>query len=203
MNKKHIRFLVILVVILVAPLLLWKGGLFAVSLYQNCNPDHINLDKDGWEKVFTFTTIKKHINVDIYGKSAIASDTGEFVVVRTGILPFRLKLISAVMKGEYDWSRPRNYNNKRDIVFSVNFGYSNDFYNKYKHYFAPFIGLMINYLLDENKYELGFLVYSKCDDISICTDLIHRIETDEKEIYRKAQSYQLPNNLYKKVNKGE
>jgi hypothetical protein len=51
--------------------LIYKLIIFAISFYWNYIPDSVNINDNKWKKVFSFTTVKKKIKVNIYGRKGI------------------------------------------------------------------------------------------------------------------------------------
>jgi hypothetical protein len=90
---KKILVILLLTIVLVPAFILL--GICTQSFYLNMNPDHVNLNKDGWVKVISFTTIKNKIPVEIYGKPGKEANSGEFVILRRGVLPFKMVSITS------------------------------------------------------------------------------------------------------------
>jgi hypothetical protein len=165
-------------------------GLYAQALYLNMNPDHVDLQKGGWVKLMHFTTdtkTDKHKTlVEIYGKSANEPNSGDFLIVRHGLLPFGIPLISAIYNAKHLWSKDYLFlapnttkiikgagiENGATIIdtvhaFSLFIGYY--FINQtsiLKYKLLPSLGLYLYFQPKDNTYHFS-LAYTNTDKVPI------------------------------------
>jgi len=109
-EKKVKKIVLIILIVLVGVPALAFLGLCAQSYYLNMNPDHVNLNKDGWVKVISFTTSKRNIPIEIYGRPGKEKNSGEFVVVRKGVLPFWMVAITPKYQNKNLWNKRISHN---------------------------------------------------------------------------------------------
>jgi hypothetical protein len=195
MKKILISVVVTLLLILIGITLFtaYQNRIFLTSLYQNYNPDHVNLKKEKWEKIFSFVTVEKHIKVEIYGRPGDEINSGEFVIVRYGLLPLNLKLISPKYLDNFLWRR--NLEIERPFIFSFTckLGFYNQFYNSSKQKYTPTIMLTIDYDPFSKIYKLFAVQYSNCDEISTI-DMAEALGKTKREHFETI-TYQMHSNL--------
>jgi hypothetical protein len=132
------------------------------------NPDHVNLHKDGWVKVISFKTGWKKIPVEIYGRPGKEANSGEFVVVRKGVLPFRVVAVSPKYECKNLWSKG-DVNCSRISEGSVIPGMAYYFYFQIGHFhsrrwgfYGPLPSINVNIVkacgsLEYRKYNLDYM----------------------------------------------
>jgi hypothetical protein len=163
---KKIVLIVISVIVLVPALVFL--GICAQSYYMNMNPDHVDLKKDGWVKVIAFTTVWKKIPVEIYGRPGKEENSGEFVVVRKGVLPFGLMSITGKYECKNIWSYYSNYSatENKTIKASTFMAQMGPFFSdRIPSKLIPSIMFSFVKLINEEDYRLTGISYMLLDDI--------------------------------------
>jgi hypothetical protein len=94
-NKTRNIVIILLSAFVFIPVLVYLG-LCTRAFYMNINPDHVNIEKDGWKFILSFKTIEKNVRVEIYGRPLQKPNSGEFIMVRKGLLPFKIISISKI-----------------------------------------------------------------------------------------------------------
>lgn len=119
--------------------------LYGYSLYCNLNPDHVNLKKDGYVKIFSFITSKKKVLVEVYAMTGGKNSSGKFVIVRKGILPFGIKLVSTIVPGFCSWANASSQIDSRNRKAFIN--------AQCTWYFKGFLGFYYNLQINETNFK--------------------------------------------------
>ena len=152
---------------------------FAIShvvypIYTNLNPDNVDLQSSEWKKILSFTTVTNEVFVEVYGCPTSKKNEGRFVLVRTGILPFNIKMVSPIYLDfglfEYgiEYSNGKYVKNKNSCYFDVNIGFcarKQHQTKKYKH--SPYLNVIIDIELEEYRQKIATLEYMYCDFIPL------------------------------------
>jgi hypothetical protein len=190
--KIVIKIIIITVSTIIGLPILFCVALYGNSLYCNLNPSHVDLQKDGFVKFFSFVTSEKKVLVEVYAKPWKEKNTGEFVIVRKGVLPFGIKLVSTTMSGLCHWIKPlpEMYSNltKKTIISSpgtlwfdgkLGFYYNLEIEKKYfsKYWSQP--SIQFDFIWNKFSNETAFTVYCKfCESIptfnAFCRNIFYR-----------------------------
>ena len=184
--------------------LIWKSGIFLYSLSKNFNPDHVELEKDGWYRFLSFVTEKNKIYVEIYGHPIDNEELHQFVVIRKGILPFGLKLISPVYDEVDCWSPGWNGNQTMEgkpdrYSFDAFLGLGNFRDNESKYTFTPFISFVIINTTEKDSFEMFSFDYSHCDEIPTIINLRKAWGYGKIKEYWSAESITIYNEIRKAI----
>jgi hypothetical protein len=177
MGKMKIRLKTILIIFgaIIALPLLGYIGLCVKAFYLNMNPDHVDLQKGGWVKLMHFTTDtrtdKRKTLVEIYGKSAKEPNSGNFIIVRQGLLPLGILAVSPIYHVKHLWEKEYEYNNEHGDsivdsiqVFGLSMGY--EFPDRiFKYRYAPSLQVIFYCKYNLHTYVLSGLHYLNCDKI--------------------------------------
>jgi hypothetical protein len=144
---------------------------------MNINPNHVNIEKGGWELILSFKTIKKNVPVEIYARPMKMPNSGEFVMVRKGLLPFGMNSISEIFRNEkHVWQK--NLIDCETYTISGNYGSTNQS-NRYTH-----ICMIIGDFKKESKYSslpspsISFCLWKACSDTIFSFDGMNYINLD-------------------------
>jgi hypothetical protein len=146
---------------------------------MNINPDHVNLEKGGWKNILSFRTVEKNVLVEIYGRPLQKPNSGEFVMVRKGLLPLGMNSISKVYKNEKNvWGKS---NIECDSLFEgriikknpPSFKYCDlcmaigDYFKQNGPLFTPIpsVSYCLSKVCPDTVFKLDGIAYSYCDEI--------------------------------------
>lgn len=120
------------------------------------------------------------------------------MVVRNGLLPFNLQLISPIDTCQNVWGAQTLYVDKVNVFrYSAGILNSNFDYKKPKYSFTPTVRIAIVYDSVKKRYFGIYVYYFACDEVSKIThiwDLVGRGKISE---YEKYQSFTYNPDLYK------
>jgi len=106
MKNKTLKTLLIIINALALIPVLGYLGICAQAYYMNINPDHVDLLKGEWKNILSFRTVEKNILVEIYGRPLQKPNSGEFVMVRKGVLPLGMNSVSKIYKNKISlWNK--------------------------------------------------------------------------------------------------
>jgi len=179
MKNKTLKTFLIIISALALILVLGYLGICAQAYYMNMNPDHVDLKNGGWVKLMHFITDtrmdKRKTLVEMYGRSARELNSGEFIIVRPGILPLGILSISPIYDVDHLWTKERTYNNEHGDsitgsiqVFHIFLGYR---FGKQaqiiKFRSVPSMSFSFYCKYGSNEYVFSGICYINCDIIPI------------------------------------
>lgn len=163
------------------------------SLYWNLNPDFININNGKWNLLFEFETSEKCHNVKVFGKPGKQKYSGEFVIVRKGILPFGLELVSKkyvennVLLESSTFGHPKNYVWK----FCCRTGIYNLYSDSTSNNYSPSIMLAIQYMPKADLLSLVDIRTVNCDNIPTVKDASCWAKRDSIKEYFYVKSFKI------------
>jgi hypothetical protein len=207
-TKITIGGLIALVVIpLVAYLLL-----YCYTFSVNMNPDHVNLNKDGWVRFVSFKTGKKNVLVEVYARAGKEKNSGEFVVARKGVLWFGMQAVTPVFKRNHVWSKVYECKEENGGVVPcsdkmcaiiVSFGYcflaARD---EYRRWPCPSVELSSAFDKIEKRFVNQTIYHKNCDYIPGIEGLIdyyNITEYGKRPAYSTATEFYLNSDIWKTI----